>query len=189
MPEGKWRWGQFLGSPHQWISRAVVLLATLLACASSRAAPFHPWPVSGTAEPLLGAMEMRALHDGAYGHPYSTVALLYLLHDAAVMKDGALYLESVPKATLTSALLAGRADADSIETLLKTLQWSPYSDSEFFVEVRWSVRRIKSDTEMIDFHTQLLHEGAVFHHPSIESDMTVALSNGELCFLPPAKEM
>jgi hypothetical protein len=169
--------------------RAVASLAILLAGAGGQAAWSAALPILTTTDQQMSPTEVSALQGGANGHPYATLALLYLLRDTAdtsSVQDGALYLESIPEVSLTS-LLQGSADRDAISTLLGMLLWNPYSPSKFFVQVSWSVRSVPSGTKVVEFHTQLLlEEGGAFAHPPLESDVAVLLRNGDVWFLTSA---
>jgi hypothetical protein len=169
------------------VRRAAAWLAMLLASADSHAARAAVLPLMSGVDQQMSPTEVSALQGGADGHPYATLALLYLLRDTSSVQDGALYLESVPEVSLTSVLLDS-ADRDAISTLLGTLLWNPYSASKFFVRVSWSVRSVPS-AKVVEFHTQLLVEGGSFSHPPLESDIAVLLRNGSVRFLAPAARM
>jgi hypothetical protein len=171
--------------PGSCIWRAAASLAILLASAGSHAARSSLLATMSRADQQLSQTEVGALRGGANGHPYATLALLYLLRDTSSIQDGALYVESIPEAALTSLLL-GSTDRDAISTLLGTLLWNPYSDGRFFVQVSWSVRPVTSGGKVIEFHTQLLIGPSAFRHPPLESDTAVLLRNGNVWFVAPA---
>jgi hypothetical protein len=163
-------------------------LAMLLASAGNYAAEPSVLPMMSKADQQLSPTESSALHSGADGNPYATLALLYLLRDTSSIQDGAQYFESIPEAALT-ALLLDSADRDTISTLLAMLRWNPYSVSRFFVQVSWSVRPMTSGGELIEFRTHLLFTAGAFNHPPPESDITVLLRNGSVSFLAPAVQL
>src|SRR6185312_12675016 len=158
MGESHSRLAAQVGGFERWVLCAAVSLAMFFSAADGHASQ-SPSPLIDEAEHQLTMSEITALHWGANQHPYATLGLIYILRDTSVVQDGTLYLESVPKATLTSLLLAS-ADDNAIWSLLGVLQWSPYSVSEFFVQVSWSVQPLTSGTKVITFHTRLLIEGA-----------------------------
>ncbi len=144
-----------------------------------------PRPLNTAIDERLSPAEVSALREGAATHPYATLALLYLLQGTPAMRDGSLYLESIPTATLTS-FLAHSAGRGAIWTLLGTLQWTPYSSGQFFVEVSWSVRPMTPGTTVVAFRTQLLSGTGAFTHPPLEPATDVLLRNSDVWFLAPA---
>ena len=169
--------------PARWMSLAAASL--LLAGAWSGAPASFSQPPVRAPNRQFSATEISALHRGAEKHPFATLAVLNLLRDTSVVRGGALYLECIPPDRLASLLLDS-PDRDAIAALLGMLQWSPYSFSEYFVQVSWSVRHRTADEQLIEFRTKLLKQTGTFNHPMLESNTTVILRGGRVWFLAPA---
>jgi hypothetical protein len=179
----------YFGEARGWklgdcMVRAVASAALLLA-AGSEAAKSQLMPMPRAISQQFSAVETSALNGGANRYPYATLALLYLLKDGSADPDGALYLESIPTASLSSLLL-GSSDRPAIAMLLGALQWTPYSYDGFFVQVSWSIKGLTSGARVFRFRTTLLSKTGAFPHPPLESATAVLSSAGSVSFFDPA---
>lgn len=133
----------------------------------------------------LSAIQRSALDKGAFGHPYTTFALLQIIGAGLPDHDGAIYIDPIPPDVLASRL-ATITNVEDIYGLLAELQWTLYSPSGSLIEVKWETAGDQNRARQYSFRVRLLTgSGAALPpgHPTMESPVVVLVTAGTVIFV------
>jgi hypothetical protein len=94
----------------------------------------------------------------AASRPCAALALLYLRFHETSSTPGAVYLQELPTPRMIDFIVAPGAPADVLELPLQT---NLYSETRFYVEVRWTIEKLDAASTIVTVHSQLVDPAGV----------------------------